>query len=102
MNPVPNNRLLFWGCFLGGTLGQILGTLLISLGRRPHDDRSFLLSWIFWFTGVVVLAASAWSVRAILLGGSTNSRRPVWLYCSVGWLALVELVLWGYTVLRAI
>jgi len=58
MNPVPTNRLLFWACFLGGTLGPISRTFLISLGRRLHDDWSFLLSWTLWFSGVVLLTAS--------------------------------------------
>lgn len=49
-----------------------------------------------------MLIASAWSVRAILLGGAANSRRPLWLYRSVGWLALVEAFMWGFTVFRAI
>jgi hypothetical protein len=102
MNPVPDSRMLFWACYLGGTLGPILGTFLISLGRRPHDDSAFLLSWILWFSGAVLLIASAWSVRAILLGGAAKSRRPLWLYRSVGWLALVEAFLWGFTVFRAI
>jgi len=102
MNPVPSNRTLFWACYLGGTLGPILGTFLISLGRRPHDDRAFLVSWILLFSGAVLLIASAWSVRAILLGGAAKSQRPLWLYHSVGWLALVEALLWGYTVVRSI
>jgi len=99
MNPVPANRMLFWVCYLGGTLVPIVGTFLISLGRRPHDDS---LSWMLWFFGAVLLLASAWSVRAILLGGASKSRRPLWLYRSVAWLALVEMLLWGYTVVRAI
>ena len=102
MNPVPDSRMLFWACYLGGTLGPFLGTFLISLGRRPHDDSAFLLSWILWFSGAVLLIASAWSVRTILFGGAAKSRRPLWLYRSVGWLALVEAFLWGFTVFRAI
>jgi len=102
MIPVPANRMLFWACYLGGTLGPVLGIFLISLGRRPFDDRAFLLSWMLWFSGAVLLIASAWSVRRILLGGAANSRRPLWLYRSVGWLALLEAFLWGYTVIRAI
>ena len=98
MNPVPGNRMLFWACYLGGTLGPILGIFLISIGRGPHDDT---LSWILWFSGAVLLFASAWSVRAILLGGATKSQRPLWLYRSVGWLALVEVLLWGFIVVRA-
>jgi hypothetical protein len=39
-----------------------------------------------------------WSVRAILLGGAAKSQWPLWLYRSVGWLALAEALLWGYTV----
>jgi hypothetical protein len=102
MDPVPSNRMLFWTCYLGGTLGPILGTFLISLGRRPHDDSAFLLSWILWFAGAVLLTTSVWSVRAILFRGAAKSRHPLWLYRSVGWLALVELFVWGYTVIRAI
>jgi hypothetical protein len=102
MNPVPTNRMLFWACYLGGTLGPILGTFLISLGRRPHDDRAFLLLWMLWFSAVVLLIASVWSVRAILLGGAAKSRRHLWLYRSVGWLAILEVLVWGYTVVRAI
>jgi|SRR5713226_8361585 len=74
MNPVPTNRMLFWACYLGGTLGPILGTFLISLGRRPHDDRAFLLSWGLWFFGTVLLIACVWSVRAILLGGRCEEQ----------------------------
>jgi len=102
MNPVPASRMLFWACYLSGTLGPIVGTFLISFDRRPHDDSAFLLSWILWFSGAVLLIACAWSVRAILLGGAAKSRRPLWLYRSVGWLALLEVLLWGYTVVRAI
>ena len=102
MNPVPANPMLFWAYYLGGTLGPILGTFLVSLGRRPLDERAFLLSWALWFSGGVLLFASAWSVRAILLGGAAKSRRPLWLYRSVGWLALVEAFLWAYTVVRAL
>jgi len=99
MNPVPANRMLFWVCYLGGTLVPILGTFLISSGR---DDSAFLLSWMLWFSGTVLLIVASWSVRTILLGGGARGRRPLWLYRSVGWLALVELLLWGYTVGRAI
>jgi len=102
MNPVPANRMVFWACYLGGTLIPIAGNFLISFGRRPHDDSAFLLLWMLWFFGAVLLFASAWSVRAILLGGASKSRRPLCLYRSVGWLALVEMLLWGYTVVRAI
>jgi hypothetical protein len=102
MNPVPASRMLFWACYLGGTLVPILGTFLMRSGRPFHDDSAFLLSWTLWFSGAVLLIASAWSVRAILLGGASKSRQPVWLYRSVGWLALVEALLWGYTVVRAI
>jgi hypothetical protein len=102
MNPVPTNRMLFWACYLGGTLGPILGTFLISLGRRPLDDRAFLLSWLLWLSGAVLLIPCVWSVRAILFGGAAKSKRPAWLYRAFGWLALVELLLWGYTVVRAI
>ena len=102
MNRVPTNRTLFWACYLGGTLGPILGTFLISLGRRPHDDAAFLLSWLLWFSGAVLLIPCAWSGLAILLGGAAKSQRPVWLYRAFGWLAVVELLLWGYTVVRAI
>jgi hypothetical protein len=102
MNPVPTNRMLFWACYLGGTLGPMLGIFLISLGRRPHDDGAFLLSWLFWLAGAVLLIPCAWSVRAILLGGAAKSQRPVLLYRAFGWLAVVELLLWGCTVVRAI
>jgi hypothetical protein len=102
MNPVPANRMLFWACYLGGTLAPILGTSLIGSGRRSHDDSAFLLSWTLWLSGTVLLIAASWSVRTTLLGGAARSRRPLWLYRSVGWLALVELLLWGYTVGRAI
>jgi hypothetical protein len=102
MNPVPDSRMLFWACYLGGTQGPILGTFLISLGRRPHDDIEFLLSWILWFSGAVLLIACAWSVRAILLSGTAKSRRPLWLYRSVGCLAVLEAFLWGFAVFRAI
>jgi len=102
MNPVPTNRVLFWVCYLGGTLGPILGTFLISRSRRPLDDRAFLLSWVLWLFGAVVLIACVWSVRTILLGGAAKSQRPVWLYRAFGWLAIVELLLWVYTVVRAI
>ena|SRR5436190_12300965 len=80
MSPVPANRMLFWACYLGGTLVPIVGTFLISFGRPPHDDSAFLLSWMLWFFGAVLLFASAWSVRAILLGGASKGRRPLWLY----------------------
>ena len=102
MTPVPANRMVFWTCYLGGTLIPIAGNFLISFGRRPHDDSAFLLLWMLWFFGAVLLFASAWSVRAILLGGASKSRRPLWLYRSVGWLAIVEMFLWGYTVVRSI
>jgi hypothetical protein len=101
MNPVPTNRRLFWVCYLGGTLSPILGTFLINR-FWPHDDGAFLLSWLLWFSGVVLLINCAWSVRAILLGGAAKGQRPVWLYRAFGWLAVAELVLWGYTVLRAV
>ena len=102
MNSIPANPILFWACYLGGTLGPMLGTFLIGLGRRPIDDGVFLLSWLLWLSGAVLLIACAWSVRAILLGGLARSRRPVWLYRALGWLALLEFLLWGYTVVRAI
>lgn len=102
MNPVPANRMMFWGCYLAGTLGPILGTYLVSFGRRSHDDSAFLLSLIFWFSGAVLLIATVWSVRVILLGGAQKSQQPLWLYRSVGWLALAEALLWGYTVVRTI
>jgi hypothetical protein len=102
MNPVPTNRMLFWACYLVGTLGPIFGTFLISLGRRPHDDRALLLSWLLWLCGAVLLFACVWSVRTTLLGGAAKSQRPVWLYRAFGWLALVELLLWVYTVVRVI
>ena len=102
MNPVPANRMMFWGCYLGGTLGPILGPYLVSFGRRSHDDSAFLLSWILWLSGTVLLIASVWSVRSILFGGAPKSQHPLWLYHSVGWLALAEALLWGYTVVRFI
>jgi hypothetical protein len=98
MNPVPANRMMFWACYLGGTLGPIWGTYLTSLGRRSHDDSAFTLSSILWLSGAALLIASVWSVRAILLGGAAKSQRPLWLYRSVGWLAFAEALLWGYTV----
>ena len=101
MNSIPANPTLFWACYLGGTLGPILGTFLLSL-RRPFDDRAFLLSWLLWLSGAVLLIASAWSVRAILLGGAAKGRRPVWLYRAFGWFALLEFLLWGYTIVRTI
>jgi hypothetical protein len=102
MNPVPNNRTLFWACYLGGTLGPILGAFLVGLGRRRIDDRTFLLAWLLWLSGAVLLAACAWSVRSILLGGAAKSQKPVWLYRAFGWLALLQFLLWGYTVVRTI
>jgi hypothetical protein len=102
MNLIPANRMVFWACYLGGTLAPILGIRLMGFAHRPYDDSAFLMSWILWFSGAVMLIASAWSVRAILLGGAANSRRPLWLYRSVGWLALVEAFMWGFTVFRAI
>src|SRR5258708_36239822 len=80
MDPVPANRMLFWACYLGGTLGPILGTFLISLGRRPHDDRAFLLSWRLWLFGTVLLIAFVWSVLAILLGSAATRMRPARTY----------------------
>jgi hypothetical protein len=102
MNLVPTNPMLFWVCYLGGTLGPVLGTFLVGLRRRPHDDGTFLLSWLLWLSGAVLLIACAWSVRAVLLGGAEKSQRPVWLYRAFGWLAIVELSLWLYTVVRVI
>jgi hypothetical protein len=102
MNPVPTNRVLFWACYLGGTLGPILGTFLTSLGRRPLDDRAFLLSWLLGISGAVLLIPCVWSVRAILLGGAAKSQKPVWLYRAFGWLALLQFLLWGYTIVHAI
>ena len=102
MNPVPTNPMMFWASYLGGTLGPILGTFLISLGRRPIDDRAFLMSWLLWLSGAVLLILCAWSVRAILLGSAAKGQRPVWLYRAFGWLALLEFFLCGYTVVRAI
>jgi hypothetical protein len=102
MNPVPANPILFWAFYLCGTLAPILGTFLISLDRRHFDERAFLLSWLLWLSGAVLLIACAWSVRAILFGGLARSRRPVWLYRAFGWLALLEFLLWGYTVVGAI
>lgn len=102
MNSIPANPILFWACYLGGTLGPILGTFLIGLIRRPIDDRAFLLSWLLWLSGAILLIACVWSVWPILLGRFAMSRRPVWLYRAFGWLALLEFLLWGYTVVRSI
>jgi len=103
MNTVPPNPKLFWSCFLGGSLGPVFGTVLISLSRRPHDgDRAFLLSWLLWLSGTVLLIACTWSVRSILLGTRGKSQRPAWLYRACGWLALIELLIWGHTVVRVI
>ncbi len=43
-------------------------------------------------------------VFGLLAGFATAMvfARPAWLYRAFGWLALVELLLWGYTVVRAI
>jgi hypothetical protein len=101
MNSIPANPILFWACYLGGTLGPMLGTFLIGLCRRHIDDRAFLLSWLFWLSGAILLIACVWSVRAIMLGSIAENRRPVWLYRVFGWLALIEFLLWGYTVFRA-
>jgi hypothetical protein len=79
-----------------------MGTFLISFHRRPLDDVAFLLSWLFWVFGAFLLIACIWSVRAILLGGAANSQRPVWLYRAFGWLALTELFVWVYTLVRSI
>jgi len=102
MTVVPANRMLFGTCYLGGTLGPILGSFLLSFGHRPHDDSAFLLSWALWFFGAVLLMASVWAVRAILLGSAAKSQRPLWFYCLVGWLAFVEILLCVYTIVRAI
>jgi hypothetical protein len=94
--------MLFWTCYLGGTLGPVLGSYLMGVGRQPLDDRLFLLSWLLWLDGAVLLIACVWSVRAILLRHDRNSREPAWLYRTFGWIALLEVLLWGYTVVRAI
>src|ERR1700741_3297821 len=91
MNTMPTNQSLFWACYLSGTFGPFLGNFLISLGRRPYSDGTFLLSWLLCVLGAGLLVACVWSVRTILLGGDTNIQRPVLLYRLVGWLALIEL-----------
>jgi hypothetical protein len=100
MNPAPTNQKLFWTLYTLSTLGPILGAFLLSL-FRPHDDGAFLLSWLLWFFGAGLLIACVWSVRTILLNRA-NSRRPAWLYRTFGWLALVESLIWAYTVVRVI
>src|SRR5437660_12649908 len=102
MNPMPTNRSLFWACYLGGTLGPFLCNFLISIGRRPYSDGTFLLSWLLWLLGAGLLVPFVWSVRTILLGGATNIQRPVLLYRLVGWLALIELLVWVYTFVPAV
>ena len=102
MSLVPNNRVLFWTYFAIGTLGPILGNLLTSLSRRPYSDAEFLLSWLLWLVGAGLLIACVWSVRTVLLGVPANAQRPVWLYRSVGWLALIEALVWIYTIARVI
>jgi hypothetical protein len=102
MNPVPANPILFWACFVGGTVGPILGSFLTSFARRPLNDQAFLLLWLLWLSGTILLISCAWSVRAILLGRTAKSHQPTWLYRLFGWLAVAELVLWGYTVVRTV
>jgi hypothetical protein len=55
MNPDPANPRLFWACFVGGTVGPILGTFLTSFGRRPYNDQAFLLLWLVWLSGTILL-----------------------------------------------
>jgi len=45
-----------------------------------YDERTFLSLWLAWLFGAGLLIARVWSVRIILLGGSENGQRPVWLY----------------------
>jgi hypothetical protein len=96
--------MLFWVRYAVGTFGPILGNFLVSRLPQPHGfrERTFLWLWLAWLCGAGLLIACVWSVRAIPLGNSLNSQRPVWLYRAIGWLALVELVFWGYAVVRVI
>src|ERR1700747_1655392 len=102
MNHVPTNRILFWTCYAVGTFGPISVNFLLNQFRRPFDDGAFLLSWLAWLFGTGLLIACVWSVRAVLLCGSSNSQRPAWLYRAFGWLALAELLSWAYTCVRVI
>jgi len=100
MDGIPANPLLFWTVYILGTLSPVLGAFL--LGRHhPFDDRDFVLSWLLWLIGAGALISCVWSVRSILFG-SGRARSPVWVYRFVGWLALLESIVWAYTVLRAI
>jgi hypothetical protein len=100
VNVIPANPALFWTVYTLGTLGPVLGAVL--LGRHhPYDDRSFVLSWLLWLIGAGALIACVWSVRSILIG-SGKARNPVWVYRCVAWLAFLESLVWVFTVLRVI
>lgn len=94
--------MLFWTCYIGGTLGPISGSFLISRLRQPLDDVWFLASWLLWLFGTGLLIACVWSVRAILCVGARDSQRPTWLYRAFGWLALAESLVWAWTCVRVI
>src|SRR5262245_14975448 len=100
MNLIPTNPLLFWTLYVLGTFGPVTGILLLSR-RHIINDRAFLLSWLLWWVVAGLLIACGWSVRAVLFRAA-NSRHPVWLYRSFGWLALLESLVWAYTVLRVV
>lgn len=100
MNVAPANPTFFWMAYALGTLGPVVGSLLLN-HHRPFDDRDFVLSWLLWLIGAGLLSACVWSVRSILFL-SAKARRPVWAYRFVAWLAVVECFLWAYTVLRTI
>jgi hypothetical protein len=94
--------MLFWTCYVGGTFGPIVGSLLMSRLARPLDDFWFLLSWLLWLFGTGLLIACGWSVRTILWAGAREIRRPAWLYRTFGWVALAESLVWAWTCVRAI
>ena len=101
MDVIPANPALFWTVYTLGTLGPMLGTFLLTRHHHLVDDRSFLFSWLLWLIGAGALIACVWSIRSILFG-SGKARSPVWVYRFVAWLALLESLVWAYTVLKVI
>jgi hypothetical protein len=100
MNPVPTDRRLFWACYFVGTLCPFLDNFLMSHSRWPYRDGAFLWSWLLWLFGAGLLVGCVWSVRTILLGSTADIQRPVLLYRLFGWLAVIESLVWIYTVVR--
>ena len=96
----PASRALFWTFYVLGTFGPVFGTLLLTR-RKSHDDSAFLFSWLLWLVGSGLLVPCVWSARKTLLGRAKVSG-SVWLYRVFGWLALLESIIWAYTVVRFI